>query len=204
MTNETPNKNGAPETPESRIEVLTETLADFFGLSYRVGEYTDTVTNSQINVFETEPSADLRIVVASTIGLSETASKIKPDPVPVRIELLGLSRTEKNLHEFMPRILASCAFMMRASDAVFAPGIICQNVFGHVHSRMEHVLLVPQYLWADFHPVEFSDRNVEWLVAIPITERERRYSVKHGVDVLYETLGAHRVDAADLRRKSVV
>ncbi|WP_197519737.1 suppressor of fused domain protein [Pseudonocardia sp. HH130630-07] len=67
-----------------------------------------------------------------------------------------------------------------------------------------HVLLVPPYLWTGLDTLELSGKTAAFVMAVPITEPERRYVDEHGADALADRLEDADPDIVDLWRASII
>lgn len=70
---------------------------------------------------------------------------------------------------------------------------------------MKHILftnLLP-YM-KDLKTLYLEDKVISWLLAVPISEEEYKYSLQHSIEELEILLEKHQVDIANLDRKSVI
>lgn len=66
-------------------------------------------------------------------------------------------------------------------------------------------MFVSPFLWSDqLETLEFDDKKVTWLQAIPISEAEYAYVDKNGAEALEDILEEAEVDILDLERKSTI
>lgn len=69
---------------------------------------------------------------------------------------------------------------------------------------MKHVMFVPPFLWEeDLELLEFSNKNVTWLMTLPISEGELQVAEQHGPDHLQDLLESKQIDIFDIKRESV-
>lgn len=70
---------------------------------------------------------------------------------------------------------------------------------------MKHIMFVPPFLWEeDLELLEFNNKSVTWLMALPISEGELQVAEKHGPDYLQDLLESKQTDIFDIKRESVV
>lgn len=69
---------------------------------------------------------------------------------------------------------------------------------------MKHVMFVPPFLWEeDLELLEFSNKSVTWLMAIPISEGELQIAEQYSPDHLQDLLESKQIDIFDIKRESV-
>lgn len=94
--------------------------------------------------------------------------------------------------------------MMKSHVSIF-PGAIYKDIitsFDRLH--MQHILLIPPFLWDTFSTIELSDKKVAFLQAVPISENERAFALEYGVDSLLSRFDDERVNVFNLERRTVV
>ena len=45
---------------------------------------------------------------------------------------------------------------------------------------MKHVYLMNPFLWEGFKTLEFGNREIAWLLIVPISEQEKNYAIANG------------------------
>lgn len=141
------------------------------------------------------------ITTLSTIGLSSVDIGKEIDGKPLRVELLMLGDAHE---EIFANILATVAFRIKETQYCDF-GLIIENVIEQYVSdaAVNHVLLMQPLFWEKYSPCELDGNIVAWLLVVPISEDERNYIEKNGVDKFDELLEKSQVDLIDLRRASV-
>ncbi len=71
-------------------------------------------------------------------------------------------------------------------------------------STLNHVLLLPPFLWASLKTLELDDKTVAWLMAVPISDAELDFAERMGVDALETAFEKAQIDVFDLNRASVI
>lgn len=143
------------------------------------------------------------VTAYSTIGLSEYSIDQIADDLPLRIEMVGACASG---FECFPNILGSCAFNIINTKYKCYPGAIFQNVVKYYmpNSSMKHILFMPPFLWEEeLTTLSFNDKKVAWLLAVPISDMELEYAIKHGIDALETLFEETQIDIFDLERKPV-
>ena len=138
----------------------------------------------------------------ATIGLSDTdLGRIVGDS-QLRAELLMAGKLGSEVYG---NILASAAFVIQdAKDC--GPGMILEDVAGEYipDSSIRHVLLLYPVFWPAYEPLHINGITVAWLLAVPITEKERQFIHTNGWDAFDQMLEEKNVDVSDLQRKTCI
>lgn len=172
------------------------------GGSPLVNRYWDSENIKYIDIYEANNRPEKGVKTCATIGLSKTDIHLISGNKDVRIELISAC---DNSIEDLPSIIASTAFeIMDKEEACY--GAIIDNVISEYveDSEMAHVYLMNPFLWDDLKTIEFPDKWVSWLLAIPISDKEKDYAIKNGYEALEDLFEKKQIDVYDLYRKSVV
>ena len=140
----------------------------------------------------------------STIKLSDHPMKWGDGEFPTRLELAGLCM---NTAEFFPNVLASAAFSIMQSDAVYHPGTVMPNLVHQYYasSKLPHLYFTAPFLWErELKTLDCGTKKVSWLMAIPISEAEYAYLKEHGDHALERLLEKQQTDFSNPDRASVV
>lgn len=177
----------------------------FGGGKPKVYAYWDDAHKHSVDILSVADQPDQGVTSYATLGLSQHSIGLSVGDRPLRVELLGACWTES---EVFANILSTCAFNVINSGHRCAPGIIFPDVVSIYlpDSSMAHILFVSPFLWGDGIPetLDFSDRKVTWLQAVPISEAERAYAEENGADALESLFEQHQIDVYDLNRDSVL
>jgi len=93
------------------------------------------------------------------------------------------------------------------SEWFAAPGVIFPEcVSMHISdASMAHVLFVPPFLWGErLTTLTVGERQVAWLLAVPISSEERALAESKGAEALELALEEAQIDLFDVNRDSVV
>lgn len=71
-------------------------------------------------------------------------------------------------------------------------------------SQMKHVLFVTPFLWEDIKTLEFPDKKVAWLLAVPISENEYLFAQEKGTEMLEKLFEQKKIQVFDIERKSIL
>lgn len=139
----------------------------------------------------------------STIGLSGYSIDQTVDDIPLRVEIVGACASSYN---FFPNILGTCAFNIINSKYTCYPGAIFHNVIKYYmpDCSMKHIMFISPFLWENKLTIlDFADKKVAWLLALPISEKEFEFAQRNSTDDLETIFEEHQIDIFDLNRKSV-
>ncbi len=66
------------------------------------------------------------------------------------------------------------------------PGYILENIINLYFSDldMKHILLTTPFLWDKAKSINFGEKTVAWLLAVPISEQEYHFALKYGSEEL--------------------
>lgn len=186
-------------TPDNRR--VAEIAATAFGGEWKVGRFQDEGERATLHVLQSSETPNKGLISFCTIGLSDYPIPGTDRRPPSGIELMGTSHWP----EFAD-VLATAGFSVINDGWVPEP----DNLFADIVSEhfldvtTPHLFLSPPYLWLDIHPEMLTGKGVEFVMATPVTEGERRYFKEHGADALHDALEKGDPDIVDLWRESTV
>lgn len=143
------------------------------------------------------------VVSYGTVGLSGYPVQVEDTGRRVATELVGACA--KSCEDFS-NALVSAAFYTIRNDWRCVPGSILQNALAmyNVSPTMQHLLFVAPFLWSDFSHSVIDERDVHWLMAVPISDAEYQFSKENGVDILEDLFEEKQIDIFDMARPSVL
>jgi len=139
------------------------------------------------------------VTAAGTLGLSDHKLGLRG----VRVELIGAFPRE---FADGANVLATCAFNAFKDSYPVHPGAIHLGVLSLYRSSppLPHVLLVDPFLWDDGpHTLNLEGIALAWLMAVPVSESERRFAEERGADALTSRFEDQSMDILDLYRPAV-
>lgn len=71
-------------------------------------------------------------------------------------------------------------------------------------SEMEHVIFTSPFLWEKLKTIDFPDKKVTWLLALPISTKEFLFAEKEGTEALEDLFEKNDIDIFDVRRNSIL
>lgn len=184
-------------------KIIAKTALHAFGGKPSVSKYWDENNVSNIDMLSTVNRPFDGVSSYSTIGLSDHSIELTVDETPLRIEIVGASATD---YEQFPNILSSCAFCIINSKFSVSHGKVFRDIIKMYYSNteMKHVLFVSPFLWEDLKTLEFPNKKVAWLLAVPISENEYLFAQEKGIDSLEELFEQEEINIFDLERESIL
>lgn len=182
---------------------IARTIAAAFGHPKpSVSLYRDENEASSVAVAVAEDRPHQGDLSCATIHLSDHDIGKVLEGKRLRVELVGAAH---QAFDIFPNVLSTCAFYHINDRLPLFPGAIYRDVIA-IYERdytMRHCLLTTPFLW-DLPKLTFADRIVTWLQVVPISETERLYAAKLGVEALEDLLQERKADVCDLNRRSVI
>ncbi|MEC1526218.1 suppressor of fused domain protein, partial [Neobacillus niacini] len=167
-----------------------------------VFKYWDDNNKSSVDILCCEEKNFEGILSYSTLGLSDFSIGHEENRRPLRVELVGASD-----FDCFPNILATCAFNIINSQFECSFGTFFTDVVKMYlpESPMKHILFLSPFLWEDkLKTIDFETKQVAWLMAIPISEKEKNYADKNGLKALEQQFDENQINVFDLERASVI
>ncbi|MBD8037386.1 suppressor of fused domain protein [Solibacillus sp. A46] len=184
-------------------KIIAKTALHAFGGKPCVSKYWDENNVSNIDMLSTVNRPFDGVSSYSTIGLSDHSIELTVDETPLRIEIVGAIATG---YKQYPNILASCAFCIINSKFSVSHGSVFRDIIKmyYPNTEMKHILFVSPFLWEDLNTLEFPNKKVAWLLAVPISENEYLFAQEKGTDTLEELFEQEEIDIFDLERESIL
>ncbi|SFT02500.1 suppressor of fused domain protein [Marininema halotolerans] len=185
-------------------KIIAKSALHSFGGTPSVYRCWDDNRNSHVDLVTCKNRPYEGINSSATIGLSDFSIGYSAGDVPLRTEIVGAANSE---FEWFPNVLSTCAFNVINSQMECGMGKIHHDVIEMYYPsfEMKHILFVPPFLWEEsLKTIDFPDKKVAWLMAIPISENEYRYAKEKGSEALEDLFEKKEIDFYDLKRKSVV
>lgn len=174
------------------------------GGKLQVTRFGDDDERTVIDVLRLMDVPEVGLTTYSTVGLSDTPVTSTKALRSIRVELLGIC--DSAMQKFA-NILSTAAFSILKSKWPVFPGNVFPNVvtmYG-VSKTMHHLFLAPPVPWdKELGSRVIGRRTVHWLGVYPISDAEYRHAMDFGSDALDELLAKHKVQYADLGRRSLV
>ncbi|MEU6130988.1 suppressor of fused domain protein [Saccharopolyspora sp. NPDC047091] len=163
--------------------------------------YYDEDESHSIGILQCEGTPQEGFRTYSTVGAHESPNFI--DDADVRVELAGVAPADLTL---FPNLLATAAFQLIKENWLAAPGVVFPGVVKqfNLSDTLEHVLWAEPFPWEDLGSVEASQQiTAHWLLAILISESERKFLQQQGYFALEALFEQHEIPYYDLDRVPV-
>lgn len=183
---------------------IFQCLHKAIGLTPKVYSFYDVNEISKIDIYIGIDRPDFGITTYSTIGLSNYPIGLATNVgKQIRVEFISVCNSD----EFnFPNILASCAFNIINDMYSCKPGMVYRNVISNYYDNidMKHIYFTTPYMWKNLDKIEYDDKVILWLMAIPISENEFKYIKENGSDALEILFENNNINVFDIKRKSIV
>lgn len=190
------NEHNKMEVSKYQIDLFKE-LSPILGVDPRVHSYGDQSGNYKIRILTCPDPIDKEVLFLSTIGLSELASENN------HTEILAASYIQ---FEEISNILSSIAFFILKDKWKSYEGFVFETLVEmyYPNIEMKHIYFTSPFLWEDkLEGFSINGININFLLAIPISDNELEYLTKYGKDALEDLFEKKNIDIFDINRKSV-
>jgi hypothetical protein len=190
-------------TASNQNKLIAKTALQSLGGNPQVNKYWDDNKNQSIDILSTLDRPYDGVSSYSTIGLSDWHIGYSVEEKQLRTEILGASATEFDSY---PNILATCAFFVINSKFSLSHGHVFENIVNlyYPESEMKHILFNSPFLWDGLHNLDFPDKVVTWLMAVPISEKKYLLKQEKGLEALESLFEQEDIDVFDIYRNSVL
>lgn len=182
-------------------KIVAKKALSFFDGKPVVYNYANADETKEIDIMHCDNKPYDGMLSISTLGLWKTDIGSTAGGKPLRVELLGACDIRD---ECFGNILSTASFLVmdykHASPGTIIPDIVSMFV---PNSDMKHILLTYPFVWdVPSYTLALEDMVVTWLMAVPISDEEREYCNKYGLDALEDVFEEKRIDILDLYRKN--
>jgi hypothetical protein len=139
------------------------------------------------------------VVSYTTIGLSEHGVTTGGE-APACVELAAACALDRPL---FPNLLAAAAMLLVRQQKEVKPGDCIRDVVAEFYPRtaVSHLYLTRPFLWGErLNLLHGEDKNVTWLLAVPVTSGELLYLETQGDAGLEQLYRQRRIDMYSLGR----
>ncbi len=190
-------------TVTETTKTVAKKAASVIGGNPTVHTYWDDDEQSHVGLLSAADRPVTGVTAYSTAGLAEHQVYMGDKEVPFRLEFCGACGSQ---FDSFDRVIATAAFFVINSRWYCEPGMIFDGLISMYDASptMEHLFFLPPFLWEDLGELQVGDLTVAWLLAVPISEAERSFAVRHGWDSLEDLFVERQIDIFDLERASEV
>lgn len=174
----------------------------FIGGTPDVYAYYTEDRSKSIDIMTSRDTQFTDVYVHSTIGLSEIDINKSLSGKRVGVELIAVGDKGK---ETICNILASVAFEIMDEHHCYFGKIFSDAISKYDNGlAMKHAILLSPVFWNQYKQMSSEDMIVSWLLLVPVSDTEKEYVEKYGVDAFEELLAKQDVDITDISRKPFV
>ena len=136
-----------------------------------------------------------------TAGFSTTPQL--NDNREVFVEILGASRSSTSDFD---NLVASCVFDCRRNRSPVVYGSVIHGIIDQyaISKTLRHVTFVSPFLWREFEPLNIDQKDVHWLLMLPIADAEATFLTTYGIAALESVFESRQIDIFDPSRTSAV
>jgi antitoxin YqcF len=184
-------------------KIIAKKIAQVFGGKFNLDRFWDENNSHHVDILCSPEELSSNRNFFATVSLSDHPLIRYGEEFHIRLEILGSCMDS---YEFFPNILSTAAFCIINSKWFCAPGLIFPDIVSMYYPdlEMKHLLFAPPFVWDDLGIIELGDKKVAFLLAVPISEMERRYSIENQNGELEKLLEENRVEISNLGRSSVL
>jgi hypothetical protein len=195
--------SGNPEVSANNKR-LAKYVAGLFGGNPSAARIADAAEESVVDIVAALDSPLRGLISYSTFGLSDHPNRGGPKGRAMPVEIVGAAGTEFKAFD---KAIATAAFCVINSKWPCFAGAIFPDclVTYRLSKSMKHFFFVTPCLWTeDLKPLRLGKKKVTWLMAVPISDEERRLAEKDGPARLDKLFEQKKIDIPNLDRASVV
>lgn len=187
--------------PTEYEQKLGQFVRNQFGNSTKVVRYGDDDGDRDIFLVTGENVPVDGVTSYGTVGLSLVAQQFLGQEIFV--ELLGACASATS--EF-DNLMASCVFESVKNRSPIIYGSCLKNIIDQykLSSTLRHVTFVSPFLWDDFEMRTVFDKDVHWLVALPISDVELVFLEERRINELENLFESQQIDAFNINRASSI
>lgn len=167
-----------------------------------VFEYHNADQSASIDIMFCTYENNSELVMLSTIGLCNADIGQEVDGKALRVELIILGDRNEDI---CAKILATAAFNVQQEQYCNFGFVIEDAVSFYIaDANVKHIVFMHPVFWESYKYLELDDTIVAWLLAVPITEEEKIYIDKNGIEKFDELLAKTQADLTDFYRSSCI
>lgn len=159
---------------------------------------------SSVCVLEAANRPQDGVTAYATIGLSDHPLMFQGREFGTRVELVGACGSA---FPGFAHVLATAAFCVVNSGWFCAPGMIFPDVVSmhKASDTLSDIYFAHPFLWEkELKSILIGDRQVAWLLAVPVSKEESAFAQSYGPERLEARFAEKDIDIFDLNRSSAV
>jgi antitoxin YqcF len=197
--------SGPPDkSPSVDDQPIVKYLNEMFGRTVRLQGYEHPTEQWMVNVASVSGRPQPHVTSYSTVGLWRWRNAaFLESPTAPRVEICGACATSARM---FPNVLATAAFNVMREQWPCRPGSVLVGIVAEYGEslRLPHLYFTVPFLWHDDMRTMNQDQTVLWVLALPISEKERMFLVRNGDDALETLFQEKQIDIFNPERPSIV
>jgi hypothetical protein len=189
------------KAPETARAVARVALAAFGGTP-KVRQYLNETEDRGVDILECVDRPEPGFTCYSTLDLHLAENLLEGQDI--RVEFAAVAQSSAAA---MAKVLGTSALNVRDDGWLAAPGVVFPGLLTQyeLSSTLEHVMWMEPFAYQELSEVDLGDGvSVHWLMAMPISESERRFVVAEGYDALEQRFAEAQVEYWNLAREPLV
>lgn len=182
--------------------LIADSELKLFNASPKIFRFADEEEVKTVDLMMCENCPAKGITSYGTIGLYNCNIRLTYEDKPLRMELLAACAS--GIEDFS-NIVTTAAFEIMDGKSAY-PGYIIDDIVSMYidNSDMEHILLTYPFLWGAVNNSVFDDITVAYLMAVPISDKEKEYCLQNGLDALESIFEKKQIDIYNIHRDSAL
>jgi antitoxin YqcF len=187
--------------PTESERLLGRHIRATFGGTTRVVGYGDDDGRQDVFLVSAEDIPTRGVTSYGTVGLFNTPQPFQDKRVFV--EILGACASATRP---FANLIGSCVFESRKNGTPVVHGGVMPGILDQyeMSNTLRHVTFVSPFLWDGFKPFPLEEKEIHWLLALPISDGERGFLGANGIDALEALFEERQIDLFDINRLSAV
>lgn len=183
-------------------KLIANNALKIFNARPKIFRFADEEEVKTIDLMICENCPDEGITSYGTIGLFNCNIGLTYEEKPLCMELLAACAS--SIEDFA-NIVTTTAFEIMDGKSVY-PGYIFDDVVSMYigNSDMEHILLTYPFLWNNTQNLPFDDMTVAYLMAVPVSNAEKKFCQQNGLDALETVFEEKQIDIYNIYRPSCI
>lgn len=190
------------QEPSQENIKMARFIAGAIGFEPVVYPYYDNDRTKRLDILKLTDPIDKNVGIYCTIGVSNYPNLIGDKNIPVELMLTSYKKFDKATN-----ILSTCGFYITKDKYECSLGGVFMRMveFYYKGIDMKHIFFIRPYLWSEkLDQMKIENKEANFLLCIPISDKELEYKLKNGSSALEELLMKNKIDIYDLERKCTI
>lgn len=183
-------------------KLIANNALKIFNAKPRIFRFADENEIKNVDLMICDDCPDDGVTSYGTIGLFNCNIGLTYNEKPLRSEILAAC--DSSVKDFA-NIVASATFEIMDRKNAY-PGYIIDDIVSMYigKSEMEHILLTYPFLWNNTQNLPFDDMTVAYLMAVPVSNAEKKFCQQNGLDALETVFEEKQTDIYNIYRPSCI